>query len=560
MRPLHRSSAAERLWTPRRPSPDFSKQVRVALVLVVLLGAALRFYGIWFGLPYPFARPDEEAAVNLALGMQEGDLNPRFFHWPSLTIYLFAVLFAVASTLREALSLGPLGTADYVLLARCLVAVCGSLTILVLFGLARRVADSTTALIAALLLAVALLHVRESHFAMTDVLMTLLLTTSLACLLQAVDESKDEASRGRFLRSVGVAGLLAGLATSTKYSAAAILPTVVAVQGAWLSNAGTSPWAPRAWAPVLSFVAAFGAAFVAATPYALIDSERFVADLRFVFTHLSDGHGIDVGRGWTYHLRRSLPYGAGVAVCMAAIAGMVPFARHLRWHAAVVGAAAVSLYVSVGSGYTVFFRYVLPLVPIVCLLAALGIRSAGRWIGVRSGAPRGLVVGVLTLAVAAPSLVRSVWFDVLLARTASRVLAAAWLAPKLQAHHSLHDSGSIYTRLDLRHVRFHEWAFDAAAGSFGALDGNRPPTPGQPVLAPDWLVLHESPLQLYANTPPGLARLAAARYELVYSVRGTKDAAETAIYDVQDAFFLPMSNMGTVERPGPTIHIYRRRP
>ena len=183
---------------------------------------------------------------------------------------------------------------------------------------------------------------------------------------------------------------------------------------------GLSPWVPRAWAPALLFVLAFGAAFVTATPYSLLDSERFVADVRFVFTHLSDGHGIDVGRGWTYHLRRSLLYGVGVPTCVAAVAGLVPLARRLRWHAVVLGVAAGAFYVSVGSGSTVFFRYVLPLVPIVCLSAAVGIRSIGEWISVRSGASQTLVMGVLTLVVAVPSLVQSAWFDVLLAPSSGR--------------------------------------------------------------------------------------------------------------------------------------------
>ena len=48
---------------------------------------------IWFGLPYPMARPDEEAALGHALGIA-GDLNPQFFHWPSLTFYVFAGILA----------------------------------------------------------------------------------------------------------------------------------------------------------------------------------------------------------------------------------------------------------------------------------------------------------------------------------------------------------------------------------------------------------------------------------------------------------------------------------
>ncbi len=54
--------------------------------------------------------------------------------------------------------------------------IAGSLTIVVLFRLARVVTDDVTAAIAAFFLAVVPLHVRESHFAMTDTLMTLLAT------------------------------------------------------------------------------------------------------------------------------------------------------------------------------------------------------------------------------------------------------------------------------------------------------------------------------------------------------------------------------------------------
>lgn len=39
----------------------------------------------------------------------------------------------------------------------------------------------------------------------------------------------------------------------------------------------------------------------------------------------------------------------------------------------------------------------------------------------------------------------------------------------------------------------------------------------------------------------------------------TKGAARSAVYDLQDAFFMPVSGFSTVIRPGPTVLIYRRR-
>lgn len=74
-------------------------------------------------------------------------------------------------------------------------------------------------------------------------------------------------------------------------------------------------------------------------------------------------------------------------------------------------------------------------------------------------------------------------------------------------------------------------------------------------LAPRYAVV----LGAYARTPPPLRQRAAEQYVLVWSVRGTSGSARRAVYDQQDAFFLPIAGFSAVERPGPNISIYRRR-
>ena len=72
----------------------------------------------------------------------------------------------------------------------------GTLTIIPVCRLARRVWNPRAALAAAFFLAVAVLHVRDSHFAMTDVLMTLFVMLSLARLVAAFDAVFEEPSTG----------------------------------------------------------------------------------------------------------------------------------------------------------------------------------------------------------------------------------------------------------------------------------------------------------------------------------------------------------------------------
>lgn len=514
---------------------------------IVVLGAALRFVPIWFGLPYLHARPDEEVAVFHSLQMRDGDLNPHFFHWPSLTFYLFAGLFAVTSAIRRALSLDPTLTAQgYFLLARCFVALAGTLTIVVLFRLCRRIAGVNAALLAALFLSVALLHVRDSHFAMTDVLMTFLVTLSLAVLLHACDAALTSPSTGARWW-FALAGLLGGLAASTKYSAAAIVAAMAGAQLVLLRSSIGRRFTARAGAPSIAFMLGFAIGFLAGTPYSILDFRTFENDVRFTMTHLSAGHGVDLGRGWFYHLRRSLPYGLGFPTFIAALIGIVPLVRYYGRHAAIILAFALAFYVSVGSGQTVFFRYVLPLVPIACLSAGVAVSHMAAWLASRHGYRPRVAVAVLTTFIAAPSLVNSLWFDALLAKTDTRVIAARWLEERLTEDTSLHDGSGPYSQLDLRHIRFHQWYFNTETKSFGA-EG----------LIPEWLVLDDSPLRLYVGGSQEVRQLARQKYILVQTFTATRGRSRRAVYDQQDAFFLPFWGFHTVERPGPTILIYRR--
>lgn len=522
------------------------------LVVIVLAGAALRIFPIWFGLPYPQARPDEETAIGKAFEVIRGELNPRFFHWPSLTIYVFAGVLSAAELVHGLIgSARELTFSDHALISRAVVASAGAMTVFLLFHAGRQAAGERVGLLAAGFLAVAVLHVRESHFAMTDVLATMLVVTSLAHLLRVVGSGVGEDGiPADALKWCAAAGLAAGLAASTKYSAAALGASMAAAQVLWFFRTPGLVWSWRGWLPSLAYGGAVIAGFVIATPYAVLDYQTFLRDLRFDAAHLAEGHGgVNLGRGWTYHATRSLPYGVGVPVFIAALAGIVPFARLHARAAIVLGAFAISFYVLIGSGYTVFFRYVLPLVPIVCLSAAIGVIHAADWIAPQLRVRHAVVMGVLLAFTAGSALVHSLWFDVVLSRTDTRVLAGRWLEERLRPEDSLHDAGGDYTRLDLWRPNFHRWNYDPATGSFGDPDGR----------TPDWLVLHDSPSSKYAATLPSLQGLAQSRYTLVHVVRATRGNDRAAVYDRQDAFFLPLSRFDTVIRPGPEISIYRRR-
>jgi hypothetical protein len=243
---------------------------------------------------------------------------------------------------------------------------------------------------------------------------------------------------------------------------------------------------------------------------------------------------VDLGPGWIRHFTHSLPYGAGLPIFLAGIAGAVAIVRYYPRHALILGGFFTVFYAVFGSGNTVFFRYILPLIPLVCLLAAVAVRRVGPWLARHTGVSAGVSCALLAALIAAPSLVNSIWLDLLLARTDTRVLAGQWLDAHLTEGESVLDAGSQYTRLRLKQ---------------GVVMATLESPPA------DWLVLHDSRLKAYAATPPTLLALADERYELAHTVHG--DRSHDSIYDLQDAFFLPIAGFREVERPGPVIRIYR---
>lgn len=516
---------------------------RYWILTIVTVAALLRLFPIWFGLPHLYARPDEEVAIAKASGVLRGDFNPHFFHWPSLTFYIFAAMFALARGVRSLAGFDPALTgAQQLLIARACVACAGGATVYVLYRIGRRIDGPATGLIAAFFLAFAVLHVRDSHFAMTDVLMTLFVTVSLALILRALDTDRSP------VRWFALAGVAGGLAASTKYNGAAILAAMGAAQLVLWSRDWRSAVRPRTWAPSLVFVLSLVSAFVVTTPYAVLDFASFKTDLIFDFTHLSEGHSIELGLGWIYHATHSLPYGAGMGVFAAAVPGAVLLAAGHPRHGFVVLTFFAAFYLAIGHGYTVFFRYVMPLVPLVCLFAALAMRAGGEWLVPRLGLAPGATLAALALLVGAPSILNAVWFDLVLARTDTRVIARQWLAPQLTPDSTLYDAGGNYASIGLTPLRYHDWHFNAETRSFGHPVGE----------TPQWLVLPESPLLAYTLVPSEVRALAATRYEMVKEIAGTTGQARSAMYDQQDAFFMPVSGFWTVVRPGPTIKIYRR--
>ena len=527
----------------------------VALVLIVVVGAALRFWGLRFGLPHPYARPDEEVLVDAALYVLD-DGNPRFFDWPTLFINLtaaaYATLFAVERAIGGSITHASVAKASFEpvlhLIPRVLSATAGVLTIVALYGAARELFSRGVAVVAAACLAVVFLHVRDSHFGVTDVPATF----ATVCAFWAAVRC---ATKGPTTIRVAVAGVLCGLAATTKYNAG-----LIGLTAAWAVAFPVGATTPRAVGQTIRASAVLGlcaiVAFAIGSPFAILDWRDLAGAFDGVGNKFVLGNVV-VERGWMYHAVFTLRYGLGLPLLIASLVGAVSMVARERWTAALVLAFPVAYYGVLGAGLTVFTRYMTPIVPFLCLTAAYGLERLSAIATARAtdGRARVMLAMVLTAVVIAPTTASSWSFDRLMARVDTRVLGGEWIVSHYPAGATIYQNGlGVGFLIPTPRTEYPEARFNRQTGGFDI--------PGQPSLVlPDLIVFLESPLVAYSQVPPDVRAVVERDYSLAATFDGVPaDGVAGTVYDQEDAFFAPIAGIGLVERPGPHVSIFARRP
>lgn len=538
----------------------FRGDARWALASVLAIALGLRLWGIGFGLPHTLSRPDEEATLSVALRFFGRHLDPGFYHWPPLFIYAVTAAFVAYFNVgrfagwfpRESafLAAGASTPAPLFLLARAVSAVAGTVTVWLTYRAGRQLFDQPTALTAAVFLAVAALHVRDSHFGVPDVFATCLALASFVATCRFARTGKT--------RDVLVSAMWAGLAAAAKYNLALILvPALVLIVTRRAPPDARRGAALRAAWLVLACCLVSLTAFLLVTPFALLNTSAYASGLREIADHLRVGHQLQAGPSWRVHLASTLRYGIGWPMLTAGVAGFAVYCWHERRLGLAFASFPLAYFALIGSGQSAFARYMLPLVPFLALSAAYFVNVLARPAVRLAGTPRltGVATATFAVLVAVPSLMSSVHMDRLLGRPDTRVLAADRLTRDFPCGATVHQTGSVYGHVQLPTAstrgEFVHVAYDEPSGTFRYPDGTAAPEP-------DIVIVQESPLP-YSRVPPTLRTWLDRGYGLHASIEGVDMAAARPAYDEEDALYLPLSGFGAVSRPGPNLHVYVRR-
>ena len=337
---------------------------------ILALAAALRAVGAGSGLPLPLLNPDETNIVPRAWDLVHGGgLDPGWYDYPSL---LFLVLAPTQLGFDEP-SYGA---------ARVAAVLLGVLGVAAAWWLGRAAYGKAAAVTGAVAVAVATTHVAYSRMAVTDVLLTLGVTVTLALLVT-----------GR----LEWAGVAAGLAASAKYPGAILaVPLVVAGIGAWRR--------------VAIAVGLATGAFLLTSPFVVIHAGAAWADFHRVQQLAQDGwlgFEDDPPTPFAFGLRLWETIGP---VLVVAVVGVVVALRRRERSDVVLLSFAAAYALSLLPSHAHFDRYVLPLVPVLAVVA---------------GRSRSLAVAALVASVV------PLWWSVADTRSLTgrdpRLDAAAWV-------------------------------------------------------------------------------------------------------------------------------------
>lgn len=380
-----------------------SIRLKIAVVAVLFVAAALRLQHIDFGLP-ALNDPDElmfeMGAIRI---LRTGTLNPGWFGHPATTtMYVLALvdLIVFAAGYASGHFASPTAFADAVfadptlviLPGRIVMAAFGVLSVWLTMRLADELLDRKVALGAGLVLAVSPLAVTWAQVIRSDIMATSFL---LACLIATARHAR-EPSNSRFVW----AAVWLALAVATKWPfALGALPMIAVLLNRWSKGEAS-------FRESLARVAAFGALTLALllliSPYLVLDHETLWRNLQGeAQAHHLGATGGSPWQNLVWYGQGPVLNGLGLSGSLLAIWGLWLIARH-GFAARILLPVLLGFIMVLAAQHLVWDRWALPLLPLMAIaLGAAASRVASRVASLGFRAQR-LALPVILAGVAAP--------------------------------------------------------------------------------------------------------------------------------------------------------------
>jgi hypothetical protein len=374
--------------------------------------------------------------------------------------------------------------------------------------------------------------VRDSHFATVDVLATLFVTLTLVFAVRA--------SSATTARDFVLAGAFAGLGISSKYNVGLVV-IPIGIAALYRGREALSRLALAAGAAA--------AAFALTSPYVLLRFGGFRRDMSGLEEFLYGSGDLAL---WD-HLRSTFPGGLGWPLYLAAVLGLGRALVRRRPEDVVLLSFTLPFLALVSSVRITFPRYVLPVVPLLLVLAADLVASVAERFS--SSRTRFVFTCAAAVVLLAPTLLDSAAFDRIAAREDTRLQAASFVyktfAPQTRIHVCRGYGAPAINEDRRRPPAFVIEEVDCLTGA------SPPPDAG-------FLVTHEHEQLSFSRVHPLLAEWLEKNGERIAAFDPYRPYRRGAPVEPwfyrSDAFYIPYAGFEAVERGGPIVRIWKLQP
>ncbi|MFQ3550173.1 MAG: glycosyltransferase family 39 protein [Armatimonadota bacterium] len=404
------------------------------ILFVIIVAIVFRFYGLKWGLDpelHLFSyHPDEFLILGSAYMAvyTAKSLNPGFYNYPSLYIYLCAIAIAVALFYFPFKS--DVGYEVYIITTfRFVTALMGVGAVRLTYWAGCKFWNKQAGCMSAFILAILPLHVQHSHFATVDVPCTLF---TAACLGGAA----LILNRGKHSDYI-IAGLFAGLAAGTKYNAGSVY---IAVILAHLLRENNPFIAKIRDSKIWISLAVLIVAFIISTPGSVLYFSSFKTGILYELAHSKEGHGLvfaGTGSGLIYHLKSSLFYGLGLGVLITLIAGVFWAKFRNNKQAYVVLIFLLIYFMLLSFSEVRFARYMLPIFPAAALIVGWFITDCLAYIRDNCSKKIVIIYGAVISILVLSTLIFSTALISSLGNKDPRDIASVWIKENIQKNASI---------------------------------------------------------------------------------------------------------------------------
>jgi len=396
--------------------------IKIVLFLLICIGGFLRFYNINWDEGNMF-HPDERNIANAVSRISLWDqLDPGFFAYGGLTIYLYKVTGDGVSYIKDDVG----WTSDWGkinIIGRYYSAFFSTITILTLFILARKLFNDQIAILSSFIFAFTVFSIQSAHYATTESVLGLF-ATSIALTSLWIFKKPS-------LLSYLVTGIILGLAVASKTSALAFLAFPITASFFVFVKHKISFMTLTALCIVM-FSSALSV-FSIFSPYTFLSSQKFIESMEYE-------NGVVKGTlpvPYTLQFTKTLPYifqltnlfwQMGLVAFFAILGTILICVRAVQKREIsllIILSFPLAYFLYVGGWHTKFVRYMAPLLPFFSVFAAYVI-----W---RIYTKNRLAGEVVITLVAFFTVAWALAFFTIYTRPQTRIVASEWIYQNVPA-------------------------------------------------------------------------------------------------------------------------------